>query len=274
MYRRKFWAPSLSKQETSREIRNLMKKFLVSLFAVFALLALPFQAMAVPQYNQNVTAIYGGGNPDGGWVTNTVINAGRNDTAVSLRGKNTSTGATTNNGAGLYTFTQGESWNFEFSFNTDVNGNNFWQLGAFAYSLSVDTNPSAGTSFVTFSPTLFTDNSYGDNSTGNGAGVEGSYVANALTNSIMQNSQNIGFFPYLGNQATPGTYDISASILGLTGGVVNTLSIQIQVLGANNTPGVPDGGATIGLLALSLLALGVMHHRRPHQSEDFALQAA
>lgn len=250
-----------------------MNKFLVSLFAVFALLALPFKAIAVPQYNQNVTAIFGSGNPNGGWATNTVLNAGQNDTAVSLRGKNTVTGATPNNGAGLYTFTQGDSWNFEFSYNSDVNGNNFWQLGAFAYSLSVDTDPTAGVNFVTFSPALYGDNAYGDNATGNGAGTVGLYAANALTNSIMQNSQNIGFFPFLGDQTALGTYDIQASILGLNGNVINSLGIQIEVV-ARNGASVPEGGATIAMLGLSLVAMGLVHIRRSRQSDSPALMAA
>lgn len=235
-------------------MNNILRIVLTAL--VLSSLAMPFQALAIT-YNANVTAIYGSGNGNGGWTEQSSFATGQYDVQVALRAKNTSTGATPNNGAGVYTFTSGENWNFDFSYNSDLNNNNFWQLGAFKYSLSVDIDPSAGTNFVTFSPTLYTDNSYGDSATANGAGVEGLYAANSLSNSLMQNSQNLGFFPFNGDDNQIGTYDITASIMKLDGTVISNVGIKVNVVGAQ---GVAEHGNTVALLAMALVGMGLIRH--------------
>src|SRR4051794_40053891 len=79
-------------------------------------------------YNQNITAIFGGGNPDVGWAADT-----SNNIQLGLRAKVRADGNTTNT-MGVYSFPVG-SWNYEFSINSDeANGTD--PLTTYDYYLS------------------------------------------------------------------------------------------------------------------------------------------
>jgi hypothetical protein len=219
-----------------------------------SLLALAFAASlpllsSLPSHaaTASITAIYGSGNPDSDW--DSFIS---NNTQIGLRAKVTATGATPDNGAGLYTFAPGEVWNFEASFNSNLSGTAGTHLNAYTYSWTLSGPGIAGGS-VTFSPTLYGDNSYGIASTANGAGAEGTFAALGGTNDIMQLSQKITFAPFSGSFANQGLYTLSASMLS-QGNVVNSGTIQIQVGAA----GVPEFGSTLLLLAGAFIALGAV----------------
>jgi hypothetical protein len=221
--------------------------------ALFSVLwAIPAQAVTT-----NITAIYGSGNPDADWDSFVSGN-----TQIGLRAKETATGATPDNGAGLYTFATGTVWNFEASFNSDVTGGAAGtHLISFVYSWTLSGPGIAGGS-QTFSPTLYADNSYGIASTANGAGVEGTFAALGGANTIMQLSQKITFFPFLGSFSNEGLYTLSASMTNLQGTPVNAGSIQIQVGSAN----VPDAGSSAFLLGISLAVLGALRHSNRRSS--------
>jgi hypothetical protein len=220
--------------------------------ALFSVLcAIPARAVTA-----NITAIYGSGNPDSDWDSFVA-----NNTQIGLRAKETATGATPDNGAGLYTFATGTVWNFEASFNSNLSGTAATHLDSFLYSWTLSGPGIAGGS-VTFSPALYVDNSYGIASTANGAGVEGTFGALAGANDIMQLSQKITFAPFLGSFSNEGLYTLSASMTTLQGTPVNAGSVQIQVGSAN----VPDAGSSALLLGISLVALGALRHSNRRRS--------
>ena len=145
-----------------------------ALYTATLLSAAAVSLWAAVTYNQNITAIFGSGNPNTGWTADTT-----NDLQLALRAKNRDTGATTNT-AGTYTFANAAStinparasWNYEFSINSDVAGAD--PLATYDYYLSVDGDPSECISYTTIDPlTYWQDNSFGTNSTANGQGVEG-----------------------------------------------------------------------------------------------------
>lgn len=216
----------------------------------------------------SLTAIFGTGNPDAGWTATS-----QGSLQLALRARNTVTGATPGNGAGVYTFAAGTTWNFDFSFNVNADGSGSGPLANYQFTLQVDTDPRAGQSFVTIDPSLYPDNSYGTGATANGGGVEGTFGApNFLgaTNTVMQGSQNLGFFPFLANPAQPGTYDfrISATLLQdqsivafpkpASAPAADPLSIRVVITDAR----VPDGGATVALFAGALGSLWMMGRGR------------
>lgn len=168
-----------------------MKKIAFTVF--FGMAAATMWAAVV--YNQNITAIFGTGNPNTGWTANT----GANNITVALRAKNRTSGDTTN-ASGVYSFGGGPLfpssagfWNYEFSINSGG-----VPLSTYDYYLSADGNPSQCITYATVNPlTQWTDNQYGNNSTLNGQGVKGT-ASLAETNYVAQNSQNITFGDYPG----------------------------------------------------------------------------
>jgi hypothetical protein len=80
---------------TSLNKKATMKK---SLVAILLTSALALSAFAAVLYNQNITAIFGSGNPNTGWATDTT-----NGLVLGLRAKSRSTGSTAN-ASGVYTF--------------------------------------------------------------------------------------------------------------------------------------------------------------------------
>jgi hypothetical protein len=247
------------------------KRTLGMMASVVAALGVTSSASAL-DYNQNITAIFGSGNPDQGWTTFVQDNI-----QLGLRAKNRTDGTTPNDGAGTYSFPVGTApastralWNFEFSANVNYNPAPAAslvgdiqipppKLADYTYLLSVDTDPSGGTSFISYNPLVFhSDNSYGNNATLNGAGVEvGPLLGSAY--SMAQNSQNITFFPFNGNPLISGTYDFAfgiyegASLIGETK--------MIVVVGDGGTKNVPDGGSSIALLSLGCIGFGLFRRK-------------
>ncbi len=232
---------------------------------MLSLLALPFQAMAVPQYNQSVTAIYGGGNPDGGWATDT-----GSGITLALRAKGrvgtSYSGTTPNGGTSTYTFATQEgtrgAFNYEFSINAGTA-----TLTNYNFYLSVDQDHSGAFVPVTINPLLhWSDNSYGNGGTANGAGLEGLF-SSFLSSSVAQNSQNITFGDYPGGPLgvlPNGTYtfDLYATSLNDGPGGARLASVSIDVVVGNGQgPSVPDGGYTIAMLFTGLTCMGLVSHR-------------
>ena len=212
-----------------------------------ALAAFVPSIMAI-QYDQNITAIYGTGNPNGGWTTET-----GGGITLGLRGKNRDTGATPNVN-GTYSFPTGVAsnpnralWNFEFSINSGTAA-----LSAYDYSFSVDLDPSQGTSFLTFNPlTAYGDNSYGNAGTANGQGVEGLAAVLAGINTVAQNSQNIVFLGL--DPFENATYDFVLTASSAAGGP--QASVGITVVVGSGGARVPDAGSTMALLGTALLGM-------------------
>lgn len=160
-----------------------MKKILTAAaVAGFALCASPAQAIIL--YDQNVTpdVIFGSGNDNGVCTVETA-----NNIEVGLRAKTRYLGTYNSNGDGTYNQASGISsgsagkWNYEFAINlnADVSGSRLFN--DVIVGLSVDTDPSAATSFTTFTfdpLAAWNDNVYGTNATANGAGDKSS-VTNA-----------------------------------------------------------------------------------------------
>ncbi len=242
-----------------------MKHVLLASVAAVSCLASSAHAL---EYNQNIPAIFGtGGNPAQGWTTFT-----QDHIQLGLRAKNRTDGTTPNNGAGTYTFPVGTApastraiWNFEFSANVDYNPASPGSgdapvppatLADYTYLLSVDTDPSAGTSFLSYNPLVFhQDNSYGNNATLPGQGVEVGVLAGSAY-SLAQNSQNITFFPFLGNPLINGTYDFTFGIY--EGADLIGETKMTVVVGEGGTRNVPDAGSSVALLSLSLVGVGCM----------------
>jgi len=226
--------------------------------------ALAFCAM-VPSgwaiaFNQNITAIFGTGNPDTGWTTDTSAGG----IQLGLRAKDRDT-ASTANASGVYSYATGFAvsnpararWNWEFSINSGgVNLDNF------DFYISVDTDPSQATSYTTVNAlTFFADNSYGNNATANGAGVEGPAAALASGNNIAQQSQNLVFVG--GNPNLDATYDyvLYAVAPGAGSGGAHLAETRITVV-VGNGGAVPDTGSTLALLGLGIAALTGFSYRQ------------
>ncbi len=163
-----------------------MKRKLLALTLISALTATAWAAVV---YNQNITAIFGSGNPNTGWTADT-----SNGITLALRAKSRLNGSTSNVN-GTYTYAtaplpRGE-WNYEFSINSGSD-----PLATYDYYISTDGDPTQCINYSTVNPlTHWNDNSYGNSGTANGQGVEGP-VALAATNTVAQNSQNITFGDY------------------------------------------------------------------------------
>jgi hypothetical protein len=189
-----------------------------------------------------ITAIFGSGNPNGGW---TASSGGEIQLALRAKGRNDTgaAGTTPNNGAGTYSFPvfQGARgpFNYEFSINSDTNdANGVDRLTAYDFYLSVDGDPDQCVDYTTVDPLAYwADNSYGNNSTLNGQGVEGPAAALAGSNNIAQNSQNITFgdypagaFPAPGPANATYSYELYAVADGAGPGGARLASVTITVV--------------------------------------------
>jgi hypothetical protein len=222
-----------------------MKK---TLLAMALIIAMAHSASAA--YNQNIVAIFGGGNPNTGWTTDT-----GSGITLGLRGKDRVT-ASTANASGVYSYATGVDpsnpsrarWNWEFSINSGAANLSV----DYDYYVAVDTDPSQCINYTIVNAlTFWTDNSYGNNSTANGAGVEGTSGAPdnyASTYNIAQQSQNLVFAG--GNPNVDGTYnyELYAVAKGAGPGGARLASVGITVVvglgGAvcdSDGDGVPDG---------------------------------
>lgn len=237
-----------------------MKTALKLILATIVSLFFTLQVQAVTVYNQNVTAIFGSGNPDGNWVVDTgsgislALRAkGRNDTPYA--------GTMPNDGAGTYTFgTQVGAkgpFNYEFSINSGTP-----MLNAYDFYLVVDQDHSAGVTPITINPlTHWSDNSYGTGATANGAGVEGLFSALGSTNSIAQNSQNITFGDYAGGALglvpdATYTYELYAVASGAGVNGNRLASVSMNVVVGKGGAQVSENGSTLALLCAGLMSLG------------------
>lgn len=197
--------------------------------------AATLSAWAAVLYNQNITAIFGSGNPDTGWTADT-----SNNIQLALRAKSRIDGSTTN-ATGVYSFPVGPlprgSWNYEFSINSDdATGTD--PLSTYDYYISVDNDPSQCIRYTTVDAlNYWSDNSYGTDSTANGQGVEGPAAALAGTNNIAQNSQNITFGDYPGGPQTIGdatyNYELYAVEKGAGPNGARLSSVGITVVVGN-----------------------------------------
>lgn len=227
-------------------------------------------------YDADVTnnVIFGSGNVNGSF---TVV--ANNGIELGLRGKlrHNAAGAPENtfnsNGAGAYTFdaevapTQSAAtavWSFEWSINSNFDGSGGF-LNDYRYFLSLDTDPSAATSFFNFDPIndinpgsdlLAWDHSIGNNGTANGAGIESSntdsatYAGLVSSNNIAQNSWKPHWFIPGFDPTVDGTYDFALTAMDSNGAKLASTSMQI-IVGAGATA-VPEPST------LAIFALGVM----------------
>jgi hypothetical protein len=221
-----------------------MKKKLI---ALSLLSAAALSASAAVLYNQNITAIFGTGNPNTGWTADT-----SNGIQLALRAKNRGDGSTSNVN-GVYMLPVGTpprgAWNYEFSINSDVDGGAI-PLSTYDFYLSADTDSSHCVRYSTVNAlTYWQDNSYGNNSTANGQGMEGPAALLAGTNNVAQNSENITFADYPGGPHTLGdatyNYELYAVEKGAGPNGARLASVGIAVIVGNggavcNTPSTAD----------------------------------
>ena len=237
-------------------------------------------------FDQNVTpeVIFGSGNTNGSFTVDRA-----NGVELGLRGKlrHNAAGAPENtfnsNSDGTYSFNAGVAptqaaptaeWSFEWSINSDYDDTSGYFLSSLNYVLGLDSDPTAGTSFVTFDPingggcgggaAVSWDHAIGNNSTGNGGGTKfggapvcdtASYATAIGANNVAQNSwkphwflASSGFDP-----TVDGTYDFYLQANDSAGAQVARTSMQIIVGdGAAQVP-VP---ATLLLFGAGLLGLG------------------
>ncbi len=243
---------------------NRMKR-LCGLVATISMLGTS-SAMAVIAFDANVTnnAIFGSGNGNGFWTTDTA-----NNVELGLRAKVRWAGIYNSNIDGTYNHDTGISsgsaakWNYEFSINVNQNGSSGLTLSDYHIALSIDIDPSEGVSWITFDPTTaWADNSYGDNSTAQSSGIEpGAFTNTELLNtwSLVQNSQNLGWAPIAFDPNLDATYDFKLSAIQVTGAPGAETSMRV-IVGKGGRP-VPDSAATASLLGLALASLLVYRRR-------------
>ena len=241
----------------------MFRKFVPVAFAAAAVLTA--SAVHAASFDQNVTnnVIFGSGNANGGFTVERTSSVG---IELGLRGKlrfdaaNQPQNQFNSNGDGTYTIPGGPApggfgfdpnspttpvWNFEWSINSNYNGNG-GNLNSVFYTMRIDGDPTAATDFGTpFDPinTPFADHAIGDNSTGNGGGTVagdatayGNLIAN---NSLAQNSWNYEFF----NEPTDGVFFpqlalFNPSIAGIytieltASSIVGDVPISVEIRGA------------------------------------------
>lgn len=211
-------------------------------------------------YDQNITAIFGAGNPDTGWTVDS-----ENGLTLGLRAKNRNDASTANT-LGTYSFLNAPPtrglWNYEFSVNS---GTAF--LNSYDFYLAADQDSSQGISYSTVNALLhWNDNEYGNSSTLNGGGVAGTAASLAGLNSIAQNSQNITFGDYPGG-ALPleanATYSYNLYAVRSGDGVNGTrlANVDITVVVGAGGAAVPDSGSTLALLGGALAGIAGLRRK-------------
>lgn len=237
------------------------------MYTKIAACAIAFGASAALAGDVNPGVIFGSGNANGSFTIDS--NSG---VEIGLRAKTryNSSGVAENtfnwDGGSTYTFDPANGspaanramWNFEWSINTDVDGDTGNNLSDFTYQLALFSIDSDGTNLAdafVFDPinTLYADHSIGDNSTtaatDSVAGDPISYASLIAGNNVAQNSWNYGFFNGLGSGALEGidpsmagTYIIRLTAFDGTG-IVASSEITVNVV-----PLPPAAFAGLGLL--------------------------
>lgn len=236
--------------------------------SIIALAALVAPAAFADTYNDTITAIYGSGNPNTGWTTDSA-----NGIELGLRAKNRTTGDTSNVN-GVYAYPSAPPtrglWNYEFSINSDSSGTSGVALDRYDFFLAVDRDSSLGVQWSIVNPLAYwLDNSYGDNTTPNGAGVEGPYGVTGTGKSLAQNSQNITFldyptFPQGGlplEQNATYSYELFAVEKGAGPSGARIVDVGITVVVGNGGAAVPDAGTTGALVGLALAGLAGLRRK-------------
>ena len=238
---------------------EIMKKSsLFTSLAVIASLAIPIatsNAAIVGTYDQNdtITAIYGGGNPDTGWVS-----AEGGGAQVALRAHQQYLVYAGLTPSPNYTFWTGTEISLDFSFAVNEAGVGSDNLDDFDFFLYYDTDPgplvnfSSAIAVKASAPVGFgNDNSYGTSGTANGAGQEG--PAFLPTATIGQNSQKPQWFggpTFL----TEGEYAFAIeAVKPAIPNVAPAITVARAEISITAVP-EPSGAMLLGLTALGLIS--------------------
>ena len=231
------------------------------LITISAALAIVFAVTSLTQagFDQNVTqgVIFGSGNANGSFTVDT-----GSGVELGLRAKlrHDATGQPQNtfnsNGDGTYTFQAGVAptqttptaeWSIEWAINTDYDNSTGNVLDDYTYIFGRDTDPTAGTSFITGDVinVAYGDHSIGDNSTTDStdsiAANPAEYVSLIANNNVAQNSWKAHWVLTPFDPTVTGTYDFYLAAIDASGAQVARTDIAVNV--------VPEP-ATMALLAL------------------------
>lgn len=239
-------------------------------------------ASADIMHNQLLTSevIMGTQIANGGFTTDR-----NNGVELGLRAKIPFSGVLNVNGDGTFSYNTADintggknSWNFDWSINSNYDGTGPGNLDSLTYRLEFDYDPTAGVTYHDFGalifssqegdpvtplyPNLYFDHSFGLNNTSESAGVEATDSANYASlltnNNVLQNSwrgewmlaaPSATFDPY-----AAGTYNIRLSaFLGDTAQASTEITVLINGGGGPAVVPVP-AAASLGLLGMGLIA--------------------
>ncbi|MFA6314768.1 MAG: hypothetical protein WC648_00125 [Candidatus Paceibacterota bacterium] len=220
-------------------------------------LGLLIQTTAVSANTIDITMIAGTGIQDDGWTAAT----SQNGIQLGLRARYAYVGGVlANDGNGTYTTTPGFApapHGSQAKWNYDMSVSNPSGLGSATYYISVDTDGGVAYNPLTFLVAAYGDNSYGTAATPNGGGIEGSFLLHVF-DTVMQNSQNITFFPqslYGLDPSVPGTYGFELFAVPFGAGPDATRLASVGMTVQVGDGRVPDHTTTGTLLAGSMLGL-------------------
>ncbi len=190
--------------------------------------------------------IWGSGNANGNYTVNTASNV-----EVGIRAKLPYVGTTHYDGGNTYTYSAGETWNFDWSINTDVDGTSGLNLGDFTYELSMfklgadGTNPADAVTFDLINGVdpnhgvSWYDHSFGDNSTTEATdtvGDAGNYASLVANNNVAQNSWRYIWYSQTGSALegydvnAVGSYIVRLTVLDGMGAEVVTTDINVNIV--------------------------------------------
>jgi hypothetical protein len=227
-----------------------------------ACLTISVQAQVVGNtaFNETITAIYDGAQSDAGWTVSENDDVG---IQLGLRaiGPDGLPIATDDN---VYRVQTGSPdgtqafWNFDFSINSDTSGNDQVPIDSFEYTLNLDLSPFDSIDNIPINPIWsFTDNYHGNSETPRGGGSPG-FTVDFPDATILQNSQNYGFFGSFFDPNEMGTYTISLEAFSLDdddfSDPLATASIEVVA--------VPEPSTVAGLSVLVVAGLYLLRRRR------------